>query len=284
MRVIAALGLAALTSMVSARPHAHGHHHAHQERDVQERDVVVDWVTKVEWVTVTDEVSPPPAPTTSAEPTTTTTSAEVTPTSLAIQQAEIQIPSSSSSSSSSTSSSSSVATVQPTPIVTPTWTTSSSVVPSSTSDVIETATATGGSGVKIENNLGQTIYMWATSNLAGEMDTIADGESYTETWQINPDGGGISIKLGTTSEELSVLQFEYTKEDETIWWDMSSINLDKTSLFVQKGFSVTSNDASCSTVTCDAGNEDCSESYQHPNDVDTRSCTSTAAFTLKLGV
>lgn len=126
--------------------------------------------------------------------------------------------------------------------------------------------------------------MWVTSNLAGEMEAIESGESYWETWQINPDGGGVSVKLATTQEEISVLQFEYTKEDETIWWDMSSINLDKTSEFVQHGFSVTSNDASCSTVTCDAGDADCTESYQHPNDVDTRSCSSSAAFTLKLGV
>ncbi|KAJ5525388.1 Secreted thaumatin-like protein calA [Penicillium frequentans] len=260
MRVIAALGLAALTGMVSAHPHGHAHHH-------DKRAVVVDVVTEVEWVTIHpgDVV---------AEPTSTEAAVVATSTSEPVVQVAVQVASTSSTSSSL---------VQPTPIVTPTWTTSSSVVASSTSDVIETATATGGSGVNIVNNIGKTIYLWTTSETSGEMVTIEEDGTYYEDWQINSDGGGISIKLSTSTTEDSVLQFEYTKEDETIWWDMSSINLLKTSLFVEKGFSVTSNDASCSTVTCDAGDEDCSESYQLPDDVDTRSCSSSAAFTLTLG-
>lgn len=262
MRVIAALGLAALTGMVSAQPHGHAHHH-------DKRAVVYDVVTEIEWVTVHPDAAV-------AEPTSTEAAVVPTSTSEPAVQIAVQVPATSSASTSSI--------VQPTPIVTPTWTTSSSVVASSTSDVIETATATGGSGVKVVNNLDQTVYLWTTSNVAGDMVTIEEGGGhYFEDWQINSDGGGISIKLSTSTSESSVLQFEYTKEDETIWWDMSSINLDKTSEFVQNGFSVVSNDASCSTVTCDAGDEDCSESYQHPDDVDTRSCSSSAAFTLNLG-
>ena len=262
MRVIAALGLAALTGMVSAHPHGHAHHH-------DKRAVVVDVVTEIEWVTVHPDAAV-------AEPTSTEAAVVATSTSEPAVQIAVQVPSTSSASTSSI--------VQPTPIVTPTWTTSSSVVASSTSDVIETATATGGSGVKVVNNLAETVYLWTTSNVAEDMITIEEGGGhYYEDWQINSDGGGISIKMSTSSDESSVLQFEYTKEDETIWWDMSSINLLKTSLFVQEGFAVTSNDATCSTVTCDAGDEDCSESYQHPDDVDTRSCSSSAAFTLTLG-
>ncbi|KAJ6095891.1 Secreted thaumatin-like protein calA [Penicillium sp. IBT 16267x] len=261
MRVIAALGLAALTGMVSAQPHGHAHHH-------DKRAVVVDIVTEIEWVTVYPEAAV-------AEATSTSEAAVVVPTSTSspVVQLAVQVPSTSEA-----------ATVQPTPIATPTWTTSSSLVASSTSDVVETATATGGSGVNIVNNLAQTVYLWTTSNVAGDMVTIESGGGrYYEDWQINSDGGGISIKLSTDTSESSVLQFEYTKEDETIWWDMSSINLLQTSLFVLEGFSVTSNDASCSTVTCDAGDANCSQSYQHPDDIDTRSCSSSAAFTLNLG-
>ncbi|KAJ5759459.1 Secreted thaumatin-like protein calA [Penicillium odoratum] len=260
MRVIAALGLAALTGMVSAQPHGHGHHH-------NKRAVAVEIVTEIEWVTVHPEAAV-------AEATSTEAAVVATSTSEAVVQVAVQVPTSTSS----------VATVVPTSTVTPTWTTSSSVVASSTSDVIETATATGGSGVKIVNNLDQTVYLWTTSNVSEDMITIEEGDHYYENWQTNSDGGGISIKMSTSTDESSVLQFEYTKEDETIWWDMSSINLDKTSLFVTSGFSVTSNDASCSTVTCDAGDSDCSESYQQPDDVDTRSCVSTAAFILDLGL
>ncbi|KAJ5646913.1 hypothetical protein N7490_003285 [Penicillium lividum] len=258
MRVIAALGLAALTGMVSAQPHGHGHHH-------NKRDIAIEIVTEIEWVTVHPEAAVAEATSTEAAVVAATSTSEP------VVQIAVQVPSTTS-------------TAVPTSTVTPTWTTSSSVVASSTSDVIETATATGGSGVKIVNNLDQTIYLWTTSEVSGDMITIEEGDHYYEDWQINSDGGGISIKMATSTDETSVLQFEYTKEDETIWWDMSSINLDKTSLFVTSGFSVTSNDASCSTVTCDAGDSDCSESYQLPDDVDTRSCVSTAAFTLDLGL
>ncbi|KAJ5923398.1 Secreted thaumatin-like protein calA [Penicillium verhagenii] len=267
MRVIAALGFAALTGLVSAHPHGHAHHH-------EKRDIVVDVVTEIEWVTIHPEAAVAEATTTATA--TSTEAAVVVPTSTSeasIVQLAVQVPSTSSA-----------ATVQPTPIASSTWTTSSSVVASSTSDVVETATATGGSGVKVVNNLSETVYLWTTSNVSEDMVTIESGDHYYEDWQINSDGGGISVKMSTSTDESSVLQFEYTKEDETIWWDMSSINLEKTSLFVQYGFAVTSNDASCTTVTCDAGDSDCSESYQMPDDVDTLSCASSAAFILDLGV
>ncbi|KAJ5626999.1 hypothetical protein N7528_004426 [Penicillium herquei] len=293
MRVITALGLAAsLTGMVAARPHAHGHGHqaAHAAHAAQEkRDFILDIVTEYAFVTVYPDGSPV------AEPTTTSTPVAVetpTPTPTSSTQAvavdlAIEIPSSSSSTVVPTTSSSEIptSTPEPTTTATPTWTTSTTNVASSTSDVIESATATAGSGVKIYNNMNETIYLWTTSDVSEGMNTlIPKGGSYYETWQINSDGGGISIKMGTDTEEQSVLQFEYTKEDETLWWDMSSINLDKDSAIVKAGFEVTSNDSSCSTVTCDAGDADCSESYQHPDDIDTLSCTSSAAFVLTLGL
>ncbi|KAJ5720399.1 uncharacterized protein N7483_008333 [Penicillium malachiteum] len=302
MRVITALGLAAsLTGMVAARPHAHGHGHqaAHAAHAAQEkRDFILDIVTEYAFVTVYPDGSPVAEPTTTSTPVAVETTPTPTPTSstqaIAVDLA-IEVPSSSSSSSSisstvvPTTSSSiveiSTSTPEPTTTATPTWTTSTTNVASSTSDVVESATATSGSGVKIYNNMNETVYLWTTSEVSEGMNTlIPKGGSYYENWQINSDGGGISIKMGTDTEEQSVLQFEYTKEDETLWWDMSSINLDKDSAIVKYGFAVTSNDASCSTVTCDAGDSDCSESYQHPDDIDTLSCTSSAAFVLTLGL
>lgn len=116
------------------------------------------------------------------------------------------------------------------------------------------------------------------------MQTLTSGGgTYTEQWRTNSDGGGISIKMATTTSESSVLQFEYTESDGTLWWDLSSINLDSDSEFISSGFAVTTNDSSCSNASCAAGDTDCSESYQNPDDVDTRSCSSSAAFTMTIG-
>ena len=245
------LGLIAnLAAAASAQPHGHHHRrHAHQARDV---DVEIEYVT--EWVTI------------GGEPAAATATASILTAVNAVNAVN----------------------AVPTPIVS----SSAVVTPSSSSTYASaSASATGstsssGSGVTIVNNLAKDVYLWSTSNVGGEMQTLsANGGSYSETWQINPDGGGISIKMATETVEENVLQFEYTLESsiETIWWDMSSINLSDDSLFVSEGFKVVSDESSCTTVTCLAGDSNCSESYQQPDDVDTQSCVSTAAFTLTLG-
>ncbi|KAJ6126968.1 Secreted thaumatin-like protein calA [Penicillium sp. IBT 18751x] len=170
--------------------------------------------------------------------------------------------------------------------ITATATSTSTSSASSTSSTSASATATStasGKGIEIVNNLSETVYIWSTSNTASEMKTLASGDSYAETWRTNSDGGGISIKMSTSTSEESVLQFEYTKSDETLWWDLSSINLDSDSTFITAGFGVTTDDSSCSDAACAAGDSDCAESYQKSDDVDTLSCSSSAAFTMTLG-
>jgi len=116
------------------------------------------------------------------------------------------------------------------------------------------------------------------------MQTLASGESFDgHTWLTNSNGGGISIKLSTSDLCDSVLQFEYTQSGEVLYWDLSSINLLKTSSFVTAGFGVSISDSSCTTATCSAGDANCIESYQHPDDVNTLACTIDAAYTLTLG-
>jgi hypothetical protein len=165
----------------------------------------------------------------------------------------------------------------------PTATTTSTAT-STTPSASATATPTSsGKGVEIVNNMDETVYIWSTSNTAGEMQTIASGDSYTESWRTNSDGGGISIKMSTTTSEDSVLQFEYTQGGENLWWDLSSINLSSDSTFVSAGFGVTSDDSSCTVASCSAGDTDCAQSYQKSDDVDTHSCSSSATLTMTLG-
>ncbi|KAJ5181078.1 hypothetical protein N7491_000633 [Penicillium cf. griseofulvum] len=165
-----------------------------------------------------------------------------------------------------------VSTVAPT--VAPT-----TIAPSSTSS----APAATGSGVTIVNNLPQTVYLWVVTENPGEMQTLASGETFTDTWLTNSNGGGISIKMSTTQVCDDVLQFEYTQSGDVLFWDMSSINLSKTSEFVNAGFHVTISDESCPTSTCAPGDAYCVQSYQHPDDVNTLACGIDAAYTLTLG-
>ncbi|KAJ5983890.1 Secreted thaumatin-like protein calA [Penicillium waksmanii] len=163
-------------------------------------------------------------------------------------------------------------------------TTTPSASASSSASASASSTSSTGSGINIVNNMDQTIYIWSTSDSTSDMQTLSSGGgTYTESWRTNSDGGGISIKMATSESEDSVLQFEYTKGDDTLWWDLSSINLASDSSFISSGFGVTTDDSSCSSATCSAGDTDCADSYQQSDDVDTFSCSTSAAFTLNLG-
>ncbi|GAQ12167.1 hypothetical protein ALT_9488 [Aspergillus lentulus] len=142
--------------------------------------------------------------------------------------------------------------------------------------------ATSG-GVQIVNNMSEDVYLWSVSDSSSEMQTIPTGASYTEAWRTNPNGGGISIKMSTAADLGSVLQFEYTEAGETLFWDLSSINLSPQSPLIAAGFGVSIDDASCPTAACAPGDVNCAESYQFPDDHNTRACGTGAAFTLTLG-
>ncbi|KAK9601799.1 hypothetical protein V6Z92_001844 [Aspergillus fumigatus] len=165
-------------------------------------------------------------------------------------------------------------------------TSSTSISPTSTfasSSASPSATTSSSGSVQIVNKLDTTVYLWSTSDTSSAMQTIASGETYTETYRTNSNGGGISIKMATTESQASVLQFEYTKASDTLYWDLSAIDMDSDSEFITAGFSATPSDASCSSVTCAAGESDCSEVYQESDDVATQSCSATAGITVTLG-
>ncbi|KAE8140189.1 hypothetical protein BDV38DRAFT_27437 [Aspergillus pseudotamarii] len=144
------------------------------------------------------------------------------------------------------------------------------------------ASAGGSGSVNIVNNLGSTVYLWSTSDSSSDTQTISSGASYSEAWKTESTGG-ISIKMATTDSESSVLQFEYTADGDTVYWDLSSINLGSDSEFITAGFSATPNDSSCSSASCAAGDTNCAQSYQKPDDTDTNSCSASAGITVTLG-
>ncbi|EAW13695.1 putative antigenic thaumatin domain protein [Aspergillus clavatus NRRL 1] len=154
-----------------------------------------------------------------------------------------------------------------------------------TASALPVAPRASSGAVEIKNNLAEPVYLWSVSDTANAMQTLAPGASYTEAWRINPNGGGVSIKLSAVSDTASVLQFEYTKSesDNVLYWDLSSIDLHAQSSLINAGFGVTIDDASCPIATCAPGDANCAESYQFPDDHNTRACGANAAFTLNLG-
>ncbi|KAE8332660.1 hypothetical protein BDV39DRAFT_166657 [Aspergillus sergii] len=161
-------------------------------------------------------------------------------------------------------------------------TTSIAASASSSASASASTSASGSGNVQIVNNLGSTVYLWSTSASASEAQTISSGGTYSEAWKTESTGG-ISIKMATTDSETSVLQFEYTADGDTVYWDLSSINLDSDSEFITAGFSATPSDSSCSSASCSAGDTDCADSYQQPDDTDTNSCSASAGITVTLG-
>ncbi|KAJ5542445.1 hypothetical protein N7461_008448 [Penicillium sp. DV-2018c] len=145
------------------------------------------------------------------------------------------------------------------------------------------ARGSGNGGIQIVNNMGTDVYLWTTSSDPGSMKTLSAGGDYSEDWTTNSNGGGISIKMSTSQNKDSVLQFEYTQDDDKFFWDMSSIDLDETSEFVKSGFTAKPSDSSCRSATCSPGDANCKEAYQNPDDVNTYSCSKDSSFTLTLG-
>lgn len=153
-----------------------------------------------------------------------------------------------------------------------------------------TAAATGGGagkgGVTVINNLNSTIYLWSVSNTQGPMQTLPPkGGTYSEKWRINPNGGGVSLKMSTTQNDADILQYEYTVADPTIYWDLSNVNLNSNSKFTKYGFAVTNNGGSgCPTATCAAGDTACADAYLFPTDDHaTHGCPIDTDFTLTIG-
>ncbi|RAO65311.1 uncharacterized protein BHQ10_001323 [Talaromyces amestolkiae] len=139
-------------------------------------------------------------------------------------------------------------------------------------------------GVQIVNNMEKTVYLWSVSDVSSDMYTLNSGETYSENWRTNPNGGGISIKISFSPEQTNVLQYEYTYENPTIWWDLSCINMGDNSDFTTMGFAVSSTDSTCESATCAAGDVACAAAYLLPDDNwATHSCESSDLLKLDLG-
>ncbi|EFR01134.1 LOW QUALITY PROTEIN: hypothetical protein MGYG_09040 [Nannizzia gypsea CBS 118893] len=82
----------------------------------------------------------------------------------------------------------------------------------------------GNSGTS-KNACGKNGYLWPIAGSTGEkMITLKDGETYSEKYRTNSNGGGISIKMATDKNHKDSSQFEYTLKDLQIFYDLSNID------------------------------------------------------------
>lgn len=127
----------------------------------------------------------------------------------------------------------------------------------------------------VHNQCDFDVYLWSVSDTAGSMQTLsANGGEYSEAYQNNPDGGGISIKVGRDTTGFNITQYEYTLQSGSLWYDLSLINGYP---FVEFGVSIIPSDTTCSSVICPAGLELCAAAYMVPDDnFATAECTSSA--------
>jgi hypothetical protein len=139
--------------------------------------------------------------------------------------------------------------------------------------------ALAGSAV-VHNKCSCDVYLWSISNSASvTMQTLSSGNrSYSEEYQTNPNGGGISIKIAKLESQAEITQFEYTVSGETIFYDVSNINGYP---FKAEGLTLAPSVSDCPVVSCPAGT-DCTEAYNQPDDVRTKGCASTTDLIMTL--
>lgn len=144
-----------------------------------------------------------------------------------------------------------------------------------------------GGGVTIKNNLDKEIYYWSVGGgEAEEMHTLApNGGSYSEPWQ-SPESGGVSIKMATEPDKSNILQFEYTVSQSLIFWDISAVDMQSSSVFTKTGFGVKPSKpgGNCPTAVCHAGDSSCSQIYLQPKDDHaTHGCPIDTHFEMEIG-
>ena len=137
--------------------------------------------------------------------------------------------------------------------------------------------------VQIVNGLPAPIYAWSVADEESRMYTLsAGGGIYEEIWRLNPKGGRISIKMSTKPDLQAndVIQFEYEMSGDKVYWDVSCADLHQPSEFTKRGFSVQPSSKDCHSISCAAGDEQCSQ--VHPWSEATYSCPLITSLIFKL--
>jgi hypothetical protein len=120
-------------------------------------------------------------------------------------------------------------------------------------------------GMTINNTLGSDLFIWPVGAELGPMTRLHPTELFKETWR-RRDDGGFSIKIATVPSLEDILQFEYTWNGSTVFWDLSEINMSNQSDFKSVGFSVTIDSSQCPSMMCLPNDLACHEAFQQSSD------------------
>jgi len=105
---------------------------------------------------------------------------------------------------------------------------------------------------------------------------------FSETYRINPNGGGVSLKIATDFNDSFINQFEYTyrPDNPRIYYDISNINGYP---FEDWRLYLSPSSASCTSISCDPGVALCPDVSNQPNDdFAVQNCDVSANLTLSL--
>ncbi|KAJ5557639.1 antigenic thaumatin domain protein [Penicillium frequentans] len=113
--------------------------------------------------------------------------------------------------------------------------------------------------VIISNHCPNSVYATEVGSSQTALRTLIPNQSTVFPIEVRDDGG-FSIKITTTNLDNGVLQFEYTEQDDTLWWDLSLINKGNgTRMFVEEGINATTSCEGGKNVDCPAGDSCCHE-------------------------
>ncbi|EAW14915.1 putative BYS1 domain protein [Aspergillus clavatus NRRL 1] len=87
------------------------------------------------------------------------------------------------------------------------------------------ATAVG--NAVVTNNCPGPVYLWSVGGSVGPKQTILPGASYAEPLHHDDASGGVSLKVTRTDNGLydgsAQLNFAYTLDGNTVWYDLSDV-------------------------------------------------------------
>ncbi|GIK00818.1 hypothetical protein Aspvir_004847 [Aspergillus viridinutans] len=79
----------------------------------------------------------------------------------------------------------------------------------------------------VTNNCAAPVYLWSVGGSVGPKQTIQPGQSYSEALHHDPASGGIALKITRTDNGLydgsPQLNYAYTLDGQTVWYDMSDV-------------------------------------------------------------
>ncbi|KAA8641407.1 uncharacterized protein ATNIH1004_001872 [Aspergillus tanneri] len=141
-------------------------------------------------------------------------------------------------------------------------------------------------GVSIFNNLNTDLYVASVSITDGPVQVLtANGGQYHETWRPVVGATGISIKIAMRVEMHGILQFEYSAVPPNVYWDVSCIDLEDNTRFIEEGFAVSTSSPRCAPVTCQPGEGNCSDVYHKPTDNHAvRGCPIDTSMVMQIGL